>query len=174
MRTWLLVWLVALLLVGCVGRQKVENVTLRWQSFETIQAAFPKTSRPLFLYIAEEGCGHCRYMDSAVFSRPEVAQYVNEHFTPVKVDIYLDMPITVNDSIMSEIQFRRLLSIEGTPAYYFFERSGKIIGVLDSEMDLLRFKRMLVFIQDGHFFRTPWEQFIEMSEADLDTIEGYF
>ncbi|MCX6834492.1 MAG: hypothetical protein NTW07_05055, partial [candidate division Zixibacteria bacterium] len=85
--------------------------------------------------------------------------------TPVRVDIYLNTPLKVRDSLLDEPTFRKLLSIEGIPAYYFFDTTGQIIGVLDSQMDLLTFKRMLVFIGKGHFFNTPWNKFIVMPDA---------
>jgi thioredoxin-related protein len=113
-------------------------------------------------------------MDS-ILARPEVADYLNRNFTPVKVDIYADTPIEVRDSTMTEQQFRKFLSIEGVPAYYFFDQKGRVIGALFSEMDLLMFKRMLVYIRGNHFLRrTPWDQFIQSPEADLDTVYGIF
>ena len=74
----------------------------------------------------------------------------------------------------SELEFRKLLSVQGIPAYYFFDTSGRVVGVLDSEMELLTFQRMLVFIRDGHFFRTPWERFVDMPEASEDAIDDLF
>jgi len=166
--------LLVLLLTGCGGRSEVGEVTLQWQPFENIQASFPSAPKPLFLYISQGGCDHCEHMDSAVFSRPEVARYVNTNFTPVKVDIYMDTPLKVRDSMLTEPEFRKLLSIRGIPAYYFFDTDGRVIGVLDSEMELLTFKRMLVFIREGHFFRTPWERFMKMPQAGEEAIDKAF
>lgn len=162
------------LLVGCGGQTEVADVPLLWQSFDKVQAVFPTAPKPLFLYVKEEGCDHCAHMDAEVFSRSDIARYINAHFTAVKVDIYLDTPIRVRDSLLTESQFRRLLSIEGIPAYYFFDTGGRVIGVLDSEIELLTFKRMLVFIRDGHFFRTPWERFMERPEASEEAIDEAF
>lgn len=161
-------------LVGCGGQTEVADVALQWKSFDKVQATFPRAPKPLFLYVKEKGCDHCAHMDLEVFSRSDIARYVNAHFTPVKVDIYLDTPIRVRDSLLTESQFRKLLSIEGIPAYYFFDTGGRVIGVLDSEIELPTFKRMLVFISDGHFFRTPWERFMERPEASEEAIEEAF
>jgi thioredoxin-related protein len=109
-----------------------------------------------------------------VFSRSDIARFVNANFTPVQLDIYMDTPVRVRDSLLTESQFRKLLSIEGIPAYYFFDTGGRVIGVLDSEIELLTFKRMLVFIRDGHFFRTPWERFMDFPEASEEAIEEAF
>jgi len=165
--------LAALLLTAC-GPEKIENVTLQWHPFSDVSRFFPRAVRPLFLYISEKGCDHCDAMDSLVFSRPEVADFVNKNFYAVRVDIVTDMPITLQDSVLTGSQFRTLLKIEGTPAYYFFETDGRVVGALDSQMDLITFKQMLVYIKNGHFQRTPWEDFLKLPEADLDTIRGIF
>ena len=166
--------LVGLALAGCGQKVPIENVTLNWLPFDSVQATFPLAPKPLFLYISQDGCDHCTNMDTLVFGRPEIARYVNENLTAVRVDIYMDTPLKVRDSLLSELEFRKLLSIQGIPAYYFFDTSGRVVGVLDSEMELLTFQRMLVFIRDGHFFRTPWERFVNMPEASEDAIDDLF
>ncbi|MEW5796557.1 MAG: thioredoxin fold domain-containing protein [Candidatus Zixiibacteriota bacterium] len=158
---------------------KVDTVTtsvtkLNWLPFDSVRATFPAAPKPLFLYISEKGCHHCEYMDTAVFNRPELVKYVNENLTPVRVDIYMDTPIKLRDTVMNEQQFRKLLSIQGVPAYYFFDTNGRIIGALDSEMDLLKFKRMLVYIRDRHFFVTPWEKFLTLPAASEEAINKRF
>jgi len=156
------------------GQRKAVSTKLNWLPFDSVQKKFPVAPKPLFLYISQKGCEHCEYMDTAVFGRPEVARFVNENLTPVRVDIYLNTPLKVRDSLMDEEAFRQMLSIVGIPAYYFFDTTGRVIGVLDSEMDSLKFKRMLVFIREGHFFRTPWEKFVAMPEASETAINKHF
>jgi thioredoxin-related protein len=166
--------LTGLVLVGCGGNRSAANATLEWLPFDSVQATFPAAPKPMFLYVSQAGCDHCQAMDSLVFGRPEVAHYVNESFTAVKVDINMDMPIVVQDSLFSEDEFRRLLSIQGIPAYYFFDEEGRILGVLDSEMGLLTFKRMLVYIREGHFFQTAWSDFLRLPEASEEAIDELF
>jgi thioredoxin-related protein len=165
-----------LVLAGCGKNQaKVEGVSVHWVPFDRVQAFFPAAPRPMFLFVMESGCGHCERMDSLILSRPEVAEYLNKYFTPIRVDLTQDMPVQVRDSSMNEDEFRQFLSIEGVPAYYFFDQKGQVIGALFSEMDLLMFKRMLVYIRGNHFMRrTPWADFLKMPEADLDTVYGKF
>jgi thioredoxin-related protein len=165
--------LLTLLLAGC-GPEKIENVTLQWHPFAAVSPLFPLAPKPLFLFVTEKGCDFCEAMDSLVFSRPEVADFVNKNFYAVRVDVATDMPIKIQDTVLTESQFRKLLRVEGTPAYYFFDSNGRTVGALDSQMDLLMFKRMLVYIKNDHFMRTPWDDFLKLPEADLDTVRGVF
>jgi len=153
---------------------KAVTAKLHWVPFDSVRATFPAAPKPLFLYISQAGCSHCEYMDTAVFSRPEVAKYVNENLTPVRVDIYMDTPIKVRDTVLTEEQFRKLLAIKGTPAYYFFDTNGNVIGVLDSQMELMTFKRMLVYIRDQYFFLMPWVKFLSSPAAADEAINKKF
>ena len=157
-----------------VAPAKSTPLAIEWVPFDSVRATFPVAPKPLFLYINQTGCDYCDYMDTAVYARPEIARFVNEKLTPVKVDIYKDTPIRVRDTVLNEMEFRKLLSIQGVPAYYFFDTNGRIIGVLDSEMDLLKFKRMLVYIRDRHFFVTPWERFLTLPAAGEEAINKRF
>ena len=148
--------------------------TLKWVPFDSVRATFPLAPKPLFLYVSQTGCDFCAYMDTAVYSRPEIARFVSEKLTPVRLDIYRDTPIRVRDTVLNEMEFRKLLSIQGIPAYYFFGIDGRIIGVLDSQMDLITFKRMLVYIGDGHFFKTRWNDFIMMPSATESEVNKRF
>jgi thioredoxin-related protein len=169
-----LISLLLLVTTTTAQEKKASPARLNWLPFDSVQKTFPLAAKPMFLYISQKGCDHCDYMDTAVFNRPEIIQFVNENLTPVRVDIYLNTPLKVRDSLLNEEQFRSLLSITGVPAYYFFSTSGRVIGVLDSEMDLLTFKRMLVFIRGGHFFRTPWDKFLTLPEASKEAIDKSF
>lgn len=173
-RLLLVLFLIGLAAVGCGDNEPMENVTLQWLPFDSVQAAFPVAPKPLFLYINEDGCNHCANMDTLVFNRSEIARFVNENFTAVMVDINIDLPIFVRDSLLTEPEFRKLLAIKGVPAYYFFDTDGRILGLLDSEMDPLTFKRMLIFVGEGHFFRTPWDKFMALPEASEDAIDDRF
>jgi thioredoxin-related protein len=172
-RIALLLALLCLAAVAC-GPDKVESVTLEWHSFSEVARYFPMAPRPMFLYVSEAGCHYCEEMDSAVFARPEVADYLNRNFFPVKIDVSTEMPIKVRDSVMTEGEFRKLMGIQGIPALYFFETNGRPVGAHDQSLDLRSFKQMMLYVHGGHFGRTPLRQWLQTPEADLDTVYGVF
>src|SRR3954462_13193338 len=43
-------------------------------------------NRPIFLSVGYSSCYWCHVMERKVFSDPEIAQYMNEHFINIKVD----------------------------------------------------------------------------------------
>jgi hypothetical protein len=45
-----------------------------------------KEAKPIFLSIGYSSCHWCHVMEKKVFSEPEIARYMNEHFVNIKVD----------------------------------------------------------------------------------------
>ena len=175
-------FLLSLLAVGC-GEEKetakpsprVADVSIRWMPFEMIQKVFPSAPKPLILYVMDANCDYCDRMDSLVLSRPEIADYLNRNFFPVKVDVSTDMPITIRDSALTEGEFRQLLRVDLTPTFLFFDPNGQVIGAVEQEFELMMFKHMLVYIKNGHYLkRTEFEDFLALPEAQLDTVYGVF
>ncbi len=174
MKRYVLLLIALALAAASCGPDKIENVTLQWHSFGEVAKYFPVAPKPMFLYVAESGCDYCEQMDSNVFARPEVADYLNRNFFPVKIDVATDMPITVRDSVMTEPQFRKLMQIRGIAALYFFETNGRVGGALDESLDLMSFKQMMLYIHNGHFGKTPFNEWLQTPEANVDTVRGVF
>jgi len=162
-----------ILVIGC-GSKKIEPVDLIWTDFAQIQRTFPRAPEPIFLYISQDDCQWCDHMDSLVYSRPEIASYLNEHYLSVNIDIDRDLPILINNKPYDYYELFDLLKIQALPAYYFFDSTGQIMGMMDSAMPLLTFKRLLVYVENRHFMRTRWEDFLKLPEADVDTAYGEF
>jgi thioredoxin-related protein len=166
--------LASLLYLAC-GQQKIENVSVDWVSVRQIEATFPKTPKPLFLYVNQDGCEYCGYMDTIVLVRAEIAKYLNDNFTPVNINVDHDLPITLYNTELNYDDFFDLFKIEGVPAYYFFDTTGALTAALHKTLDVLTFKRLLTYVNGGYYQkRIPWENFLQMPDADIDTNPGIF
>ncbi len=73
-----------------------------------------KEKKPLMVMIEQKGCEACEYMDEVAFENSEAAEFIENFFVPVKLDL---------DSAKSEG-----LKAFGTPTFYFFTYDKKQIG----------------------------------------------
>lgn len=164
----------AVLVFGC-GSEKIENVEIAWTPYDSVAAVFPKYDPPIFLYVSQNNCEYCSYMDTIVFVRPEIAKYVNDNFTAVNINVDEDMPIAMLGDLISYQELFDLLDIEGLPSYFFFDRDGVAVGAAHRTLDVLTFKRLLKYVNGKYFLKgLTFVEFEETPEADLDTIPGYF
>ncbi|MEF8867075.1 MAG: thioredoxin domain-containing protein [Haloarculaceae archaeon] len=67
-------------------RQHADN-PVNWQPWdEAALEAARETDRPIFLSIGYSACHWCHVMEEESFADEEVAELLNEHFVPIKVD----------------------------------------------------------------------------------------
>ena len=69
---------------------------IQWISMEEAMTAQQKNPKPIFIDVYTDWCGWCKVMDNKTFSRPEVAQYMNENFHSVKFNAEKEKPLTIN------------------------------------------------------------------------------
>ncbi len=60
--------------------------SVRWISLEEAGSLFAENQKPIMLYIYNNDCDSCREQEQTTFSNPEVANYINILFYPVKID----------------------------------------------------------------------------------------
>ena len=169
-----------LAVIACQSSQKHLEDKIVWKKFEDIQQTFPLTGdKPLFLYISQSNCNYCDSMETKILTRPEIAWYMNEHFTFVNINVDEDLPVQLRQEDGSYkhynyAAFWNLFNIEGLPTYFCFDSTGAINGLLHAAQDVLTFKRFLAYVNAGHFGKTRWDDWLKTEEAQLDTLYGIF
>jgi thiol:disulfide interchange protein len=91
-----------------------------------------KLKKPVFLEFYATWCGPCKVMDREVFKKPEVYNYLNQHFISYHVDVD-----DTNGRAISEIY-----EVTGMPTVVFVDPQGV---VLERELGLItmdRFKKV--------------------------------
>lgn len=69
------------LLISGKAQEKV-----KWYSIEEAVKLAAENPRVLVIDVYTDWCGWCKRMDASTFSDPEVAEVMNAHFYPVKMD----------------------------------------------------------------------------------------
>lgn len=77
-------------------KEAPSSEAIQWMGIEDALAAQKSNPKPIFIDLYTDWCGWCKVMDNKTFSRPEVAQYMNENFHSVKFNAEKEPPLTVN------------------------------------------------------------------------------
>lgn len=103
------------------------STTLKWYTIEEAIAANKKNPKQLFVDVYTDWCHWCKVMDQQTFNQPEVIQYINEHYYPVKFNAEQRTPIDFNGKTY---QYRKggrrgmnmltMTLLKGRPAYPSF------------------------------------------------------
>ena len=67
-------------------RKHIDNPINWWYWCDEALAIAKQEDKPIFLSIGYSSCHWCTVMEGEAFSDPNVAEYLNNHFVPIKVD----------------------------------------------------------------------------------------
>lgn len=128
------------LLFVAVGFQAQE---IQWLTMDEALEAQQKQPKKIVMDVYTSWCGPCKMMDKNTFSNKNVAQYINEHFYPVKFNAegeeivhFQDYTFTNPKYVESKKgrnarhQFTTAMQIQGYPSLVFFDESGNILTPL--------------------------------------------
>lgn len=172
---FLLVSVIALLILGCGKDYKtpadIED-KVAWLDAKSAMPMFPFGTNPIYMMFHSADCPVTNDMLDKVFSRPEIIKYLNDNFTCISV-----MPDSI-DSVrfVGEVATgKRLLEVfkvEGYPSHYFFNAQGFLKTAHTGFIELPVFKQLLKYVAEGYIEKYTLPVYLEMPEAQLDTVYG--
>ncbi len=170
-----------LLIIAALGCGKKKYLTpadikgtVAWLDARSALPVFPMGTNPIYMFINADWCKYCQAMKKEIFSRPEIIEYMNKHFTSISV-----IPDSLNNVVflgenVDGAKFREALKVEGYPSHYFFNMRGEVIGVRAGYLDLAEFKRLLKYFAEGYAEKMDFQTFLDKEDAAVDTVWGEF
>ena len=71
--------------------------SIKWYTWEEAQEMAATNPKKVFVDLYTNWCGWCKRMDATTFQDPEVIQYLNENFYPVKFNAEQKETVMFND-----------------------------------------------------------------------------
>jgi thioredoxin-related protein len=100
---------------------------IEWLSYDEAKVLQKKNHKPIMLDVMRDTCHYCKKMDKEVFDNKEMAQWLQERFILVQINLDEDlMPID------EEVTF--------TPTFYFLDENGKILKKIPGSWNIQDFK----------------------------------
>jgi len=176
-RLGLLLPLTILLLIGLFGFRTsptaslvhpVVDQTITWMSFEEAMEAVKTEKRKVLISVHTEWCGWCKHMDRTTFQDPNIIQFINERFYPVKLDAEQKEEISTPEKVYKyekgdgkqrgfhQLAVALTMGRLTLPSTVFLDENFRVLQPIPGYKDPKTFEMMMTYYGDNHFKRTPW------------------
>ncbi|MEA1874090.1 MAG: DUF255 domain-containing protein [Bacteroidota bacterium] len=141
---------------------KKKESPVKWLDFETAMEKQKELPKPVFIDMYTDWCGWCKKLDSETFADPEIANYMNTYFYPVKFDAETQDTIKYKDKDYVNSQTGRrkthdlalkLLDNRASfPSMVYIDPNGQVSKTAGF-MDAKKIEPILIFFAE-HIHRT--------------------
>lgn len=128
-----------ILLVFSISALQAQEI--QWMSMNEALAAQKKQPKKIFMDAYTLWCGPCKMLDKNTFTNPDVIDYINKNFYPVKFNAEGNEEVTYKNKKFSNPgfdenrkgrnsthEFTRALKVTGYPSLVFFDEEANLIG----------------------------------------------
>ncbi len=142
----LLVLFLSVMQTACADTAETK---IRWMGYDAAREQQPPVDKKLFIYFSSVNCGYCRKMEKEVFSRDDIADYINANYTPVQVDIDRNRKLAM--------QF----GVQGVPDLRFLTPQGEAIARWPGYTEAKHLLAMLKYVDTDSYLKMGFQEFIK-------------
>lgn len=147
----------------------VNPVRVKWMTLEEALEKSKTDKRKIFVDVYTDWCGWCKRMDSTTFMNPSVAQYLNDHYYPVKFNAEQQKDIVYKDKTYQykkngargyhELAATWLNNRLSFPTTVFLDENQSVIQPLPGYQDAAKMEAVLNYFGTDSHKKTPWESY---------------
>lgn len=110
--------------LGEDGLHKEPWFSVTFKDMSEDLATATQQGKRLAIIFEQRGCGYCKQMHEEVFSDPEVAQYITDHYMVVQMNLFGDEEVTDFDgAVLPEKDMAKRWGVLFTPTILFLPDS---------------------------------------------------
>lgn len=146
-----------LLAIGCQAQAPVPQPD--WTPIERASAEARQGGKKILVDVYADWCGWCKKMDREVYSHAAVRAYLDQHFEVVKLNAESQAVVNFQGHQYTKTDLANAFRVTGYPAVAFLDEQSRYITLLPGFMPADKFLVVLRYIAEGHYTRTPFEQY---------------
>jgi len=150
----------ALALIGFAGAAHAAGPA--WKDWNSGLKEAGTAGKPVLVDVYTDWCTWCKRMDQDVYARPEVRQYLSQHFVTVKLNAEYTTPARYEGKAYTSHTLAQRFRVNGYPTTIFLRPDGNHIANVPGYVPAERFVLLLRYIGDGAMDRgVSYDDFVK-------------
>jgi len=152
-----------------VPLKQAERGIVNWMTLEQALEKSKTGKRKIFVDMYTDWCGWCKHMDSTTFVSVPIANYLNEHYYPVKFNAELENDIVFQGKTykfkkngtrgyheLASLWLNNRLSF---PTVVFLDENQQLIQPVPGYQDAIKMEAIINYFGSDSHKKTPWESY---------------
>ncbi|MCI5081377.1 MAG: thioredoxin domain-containing protein [Saprospiraceae bacterium] len=148
-----------------------KKVTIKWMTMEeALELSQRKgNQKKILVDIYTKWCKWCERMDQITFRHPQIAQYINENFYPVKFDAQQSQEIVYQEKSYGNVKSGKkryhALAVEllrgkmSYPTIVFLDEDSNLIQSVAGFKSPRQFEKIATYFGSDFYRNTPWSKY---------------
>ncbi|SYZ74320.1 Thioredoxin-related protein-like protein [Candidatus Zixiibacteriota bacterium] len=139
----------------------IDTTTITWYQYDTGLKLAKQSGKHILVDFTAKWCTYCKKMDRETFANPEVINFINSHFVPIKVDgdspNELDIEgYKITESNLAKSEYR----VTGYPTFWFLKSTSERIGPAPGYRPSDQFLDLLYFVKDDLYEKMSFQDYM--------------
>ena len=148
------------LLLASVAAAQPGTPAVNWLSFQEAIDAASVSGRTILVDVYAPWCPWCAKLQSEVYTRADIREYLNEHFEIARLNIEeSEDVIEFKGYSLTSAELAAGLGAEATPTTVFLSAKGEYITRVPGFVDGDEFTRMLRYIGSGAYRKESYQAY---------------
>ena len=126
---------------------------IAWRAWDRGIEESRATGRPVLVDVYTDWCGWCRRMKAEVYTRPEVRDYLEDHFVLIELNAESSDPARYEGKAYTSRSLAARFGVSGYPTTVFLRPGGDHLVSVPGYLESPRFLQVLRYIGDGYMDR---------------------
>ncbi len=157
--------------------------TIKWLTMDEALRLYKIAPKKIFVDLYTDWCTLCKKMDASTFQHPEIVNYINQHFYPVKMDAEMRNTIVFNNKAYEFLPNEGSNGLHSLVLYLTRGRpSFPSIVFLDEKMDNpqavrgflnpVRMEKISVYFAENFYKQYEWGIFNKTYKSKISESSG--
>lgn len=145
------------------------QTTIKWMSIEEAELASKKEPRKILIDVYTDWCGWCKKMDKDTFQKEGIAQFVNENYYAVKLNVEQKDSIVFRGKTYTFVKSNRKGYHQLVATFLQGKLAYPSIVYLDENLNLIRpwpgykgpkdFRQILIYIVEDYYLQMSFDDY---------------